>query len=438
MEIKFVKLGINGEGIGYLNHKPVFCMGVFPNETAEVEILDKKNGYYTAEVKKMIWRSKERVKTNYPYYIEEGCPLFPMKYDAQLKYKRKLLIEALYKYAKVKEHFVREVKPSPLTLGYRNSCKLPVQESDHKLVSGMYVPRTNHFHPITHSLIQDPVLEEARVHVLKVLNQHHLHAYDERKKTGVRYICMRIVDQNIQCTLVTGKDEINQDVLEDIMKTDHIQSLFQSINTDPKTASVFGSAPKLLAGEKTLSLRISDIELQLSPDAFFQMNTAQAVNLYQMAVNKIDKCETLVEAYCGIGTMSLLAHKKAKHIYGIENVPAAVENANANAEKNEIKNVSFQCGDASEEFLKIADEKQVDCLLADPPRSGMDDKMIQAILQVKPKRIVYVSCNPATLAKNLNDLKHQYHVVTIIPYDMFPHTPLVESITVLERDNYKD
>lgn len=136
--------------------------------------------------------------------------------------------------------------------------------------------------------------------------------------------------------------------------------------------------------------------------------------------------------------MSLLAHQKAKHIYGIESVKGAVENAKQNALSNHINNAEFLCMDAGEGLRKISSGRTVDCLIADPPRSGMDENMIQAILEAKPKKIIYISCNPATLARNLNVLKHQYHVVTIIPYDLFPHTPHVESLTVLERDNYTE
>lgn len=438
MEVKFVKLGINGEGIGYLDHKPVFCPGVFPNETAEVRIVEEKKNYAVAEVIKMIWRSKERIKTDYPYYIAEGCPLYPMKYEAQLFYKKKLLTEALYKYAHVKEHFVRDVKPSPKTAGYRNAMKLPVQQYQGKLVTGMYLPGTNHFQPIEHSAIQDPVLEKVRMEILNILNSHGCRAFDIKERSGLRYLCMRIVQNEVQCTLVTGRDIVSQELIKDVMNIEGVSSLFQSINTDSKNSGIFGSAPHLLAGKDTLDLKLDDITLAVSPDTFFQLNTAQAENLYQMAVNKIDRCDTLAEAYCGIGAMSLLAHKKAKHIFGIENNSVSIQNAKINAENNKIKNVTFICGDAGRELLKLHQKTAIDCLLADPPRSGMNQTMTDAVLQAKPKKIIYISCNPATLAKNLNTLKHQYHVVTIIPYDMFPHTPLVESITVLERDNYAE
>ena len=436
MKLTFRKMGINGEGIAYINHTPVFCDGVFPGESAEVEIVEDHPKYKKAVLKKITWFSKERIRTTYPYYVEEGCPLFPMKYPAQLSHKKQLLEEAVWKYARVKDHFVRDIHGSEITLGYRSQCKLPVQTSGGQLMTGMYVPGTNHFHPIRKSMIQDPVLERSRKYILRCLNQCDFKAYDEKKQKGLRYLVIRAIDGKVQCTLVTGKDTVSRELIDQIMRTDGMTGLFQSVNTDRKYLSVFGSSVVRLAGEDTMPVMINGITLQLSPESFFQLNISQARSLYEMAVSKIDPCQTLVEAYCGVGAMSLLAHDKADKIYGIESVKKAVVNAEQNAENNHIENTEFLCMDAAKGLLKIASERKIDCLVADPPRSGMDDAMIHAILQTKPKKIIYISCNPATLGRNLNDLKHQYHVVTIIPYDMFPHTPHVESLTVLERDNY--
>lgn len=434
MKMKFIKMGINGEGIGYGdNNIPVFCDGVFPGEEAEVEITQKNKTYWRAEVVRMVFRSKERIRTDYKYAIEEGCPLFEMKYSAQLAHKKELLEEALIKYGNVKRTFVRDIHPSPITLGYRSACKLPVQEDHHLVQTGMYVPGTNHWHVIERSLIQDPLLEKTRVKILKRVGRSHLHVWDSKEEKGLRYLVMRCIDEKIQVTLITGKDKVHKELIEDIMEIKEIQGLFQSINTDKKTTQIFGSEVRKLAGEDTQSVTMDDIILQLSPESFFQLNIPQARELYHMAISKIDPCDTLVEAYCGIGAMSLMAHAKAKMIYGIESIPEAVENASLNARSNAIDNTEFVCADAAQGLDQIAATVKVDTILADPPRSGMDDTMIASILKAAPKKIIYVSCNPATLARNLKELKRKYHVVTVIPYDIFPHTPLVESITVLER-----
>lgn len=433
MKIKFIKMGINGEGIGYVDRIPVFCDGVYPGEEAEVEITQKNKTYWRAKLVRISFFSTERVKTEYKYAEEEGCPLFAMKYPFQLQHKKELLEEALIKYANVKRTLVRDIHPSPITLGYRSQCKLPVQEDHHLVQTGMYVPGTNHWHMIDRSLIQDPMLEKTRVKILKRVGRSHLHVWDPKEEKGLRYLVMRCIDNKIQCTLVTGKDKVHKELIEDIMGIEEVQGLFQSINTDRKSVQIFGSEVHKLAGEDTQSVTMDGIVLQLSPQSFFQLNIPQARELYRMAIAKIDPCDTLVEAYCGIGAMSLMAHDKAKKVYGIESIQDAVDNAKQNAIDNHIDNVEFICADAAKGLDQIANKEKIDTILVDPPRAGMDDTMLTSIINAKPKKIIYVSCNPATLARNLKVLKQKYHVVTVIPFDLFPHTPHVESITVLER-----
>jgi 23S rRNA (uracil-5-)-methyltransferase rumA len=241
-----------------------------------------------------------------------------------------------------------------------------------------------------------------------------------------------VIDGKAQCTLITGKEHIPSVIIDKIMEIPGMESLCQSFNTNRKTNQIFGSPAKVLAGQHALTISMDQIQLQLSAESFFQLNIDQAEKMYQMAISKIDPCKVLVEAYCGIGTMALMAKDKANVVYGIESVPSAVENATNNARLNNITNTEFICDDAAHGLRKIAMKKTVDCLLVDPPRSGMDDEMLDTIMHVLPKKIVYISCNPSTLAKNLKVLKQRYHVVTVIPFDLFPQTPLVESITVLE------
>jgi len=212
-----------------------------------------------------------------------------------------------------------------------------------------------------------------------------------------------------------------------------LNSLYQSVDTTKQSNSFFGKNTKLLFGQKGIQVPFSSIQLHLSPEAFFQLNTEQAENLYNYAISKIDPCETLVEAYCGIGAMSLLASSKAKQVYGIELNPQAIQDAKKNARLNQIQNCEFICEDASEGVYRIAKKQKIDTLLLDPPRSGLNDGMLEAILKSQPNRIIYISCNPATLAKNLAILKQSYQVLTIQAFDLFPQTPHVESVVLLSK-----
>lgn len=432
MQIKFIKMGINGEGIGYKDRKPVFCPGVLPGETAEVRITEEAEKYCRAELIRITEKSKIRRPAVCRHQNECGsCPLMVMDYPYQLKYKKELLAEALYKYGNVKRHFIRDVKPSPELFGWRSQCKFPVRESAGVLTSGMYLRDSNHYRPIARCPVQDDTLESVRQAAADVLNRHHFPAFSG--KNGLRHLVLRAIDGKVQCTLVTGQDKISSRLVSDLTEIREIQGLFQSVNTEKNTVNIFGGRPVLLAGAGTIPVRIGGIDLELSPESFFQLNLKQAEQLYQTAAAKIDPCDVLVEAYAGIGAMSLMAAGKAKQVIGIENVREACANAKKSAERNHIENAEFICADAADGLYIAARNKHIDILLADPPRSGMDRKMIEAVRKVMPDKIVYVSCNPATLAKNLKDLKHDYHVVTVIPFDMFPHTPHIESVTVLEK-----
>ena len=431
------KMGINGEGIGYADRMPVFCEGALPGETAEVRITEKKDRYMHGEAEKIIRYSPARVKSICRFQKScGGCPLMIMKYDEQIKWKTELLAEALFKYGNVKRHFIRDFRRAKHTEAYRNQCRLPVSEFDGELVTGMYQANSNHFMTVRSCPVHDPLLEAVRTGVLRVLNSHHLRAYNPKTRRGIRGLMIRVLDEKAHVTLITGKESIPQEVIAGLMEIDHLAGLHQSVNTEKNTVGLLGKTVRTIAGEEKLALNIHGIHLLLSPDSFFQLNRAQAEMLYETAVTKIDACGTLVEAYCGVGAMSLMAASKAEKVIGIENVPNAVRNAEENASLNNIANASFICADAAEGLYKTAARHQIDCLLADPPRAGMDDAMIEAVMKVLPKKIIYISCNPATLAKNLKELKHHYHVESIIPFDMFPNTPQIESITILERDNY--
>ena len=434
VKLTIKKSGINGEGIAYRNHSPVFISGALPEETVIAEITAEKEKYAVAQLQKILVRSKRRVKPACRCQKEcGGCPLMTASYDLQKEIKVQLLEEALYKYGNVRSHFIRDMRGCEKELGYRNQLKLPVHEEDGKLTTGMFSADSNRFVAVRNCPVHDPLLEKTRVSVLKVLNAHHFPAWSLKRQEGLRYLIMRIMEGKIQCTLVTGRGTVPEEIASELAAIPAVSGVYQSVQSARKATEMFGTRPLLLAGEEDLSLTVKNIEFRLSPQSFFQLNTEQALKLYETAVSKIDPCDVLVEAYCGIGAMSFLAADKAKKIIGIESVKDAVRNAAETAERNGFRHISFMHADAAEGLRKIAETEKVGCLLMDPPRSGLDDTMIEAILAADPKKIIYISCNPATLGKNLKKLKHAYHVVTVIPFDLFPQTPHIESVTVLER-----
>ncbi|MBR2067630.1 MAG: 23S rRNA (uracil(1939)-C(5))-methyltransferase RlmD [Solobacterium sp.] len=432
MRIEFKKMGINGEGIGYINHTPIFCDGVLPNEIAEVRIIEDKKKYKKAELIKLIKHTKDRIKPICPHMKDCGaCKLMHLKPHAQTKAKIDILREALYKYAHIPSNKIGKMHNGE-DLYYRNQCKLPFAEVNGKLVNGMYKAGSNHFVQIDTCFVHEKRLEEIRKEILMILNKHHYHAYNQKTKDGLRYIVLRYLNHKAQCTFIT-KDTIKKETIDAIMAIKDMDGLFTSINTEKDSVDIFKGTVKCLAGNPTLSFPIEDIEFSLSPRAFFQLNTKQALALYKMAIQKIDPSFNMVEAYAGIAAMSMLAKDKVKHITAIESIEEAVENATQSAKANHIKHIDFLCADASIGLYKAARKEYIDTLLVDPPRSGLDDKMLEAILTTAPHTMIYISCNPSTLAKNLAILKKDYHIISIIPFDLFPQTPHIETLVKLVR-----
>lgn len=435
MKIKIEKMGINGEGIGYDNRTPVFVDGALRNELVDINIIERKKSYAFGKLNRVISKSKSRVNARCSYQGRcGGCPLMIMNYKEQLVSKKDLLKQSLIKYAHVNPRLINDVIGCDNIYNYRNQCKLPLAKVDNYLAAGMYVPNSNYFVEIDKCIIHEKGLEIIKNQVLEILNKYKYTAYDYKQKKGIRNIIARGFDNKYQCTIVSGEHPLSNECVNDIMAIDGMYSLWQSYNTNKKGVEIFGNKMILLGGQRYLPFLLNDLKLEISPRSFFQLNTIQANVLY----NTIDKFITkkynlIVEAYSGIGAISLYLHNKANEIIGIESIKDAVINANANAKANKIVNVKFVCDDAANKLLYISKNREIDLLVVDPPRSGLDDNMLVCILNSRIKEIVYISCNPATLGKNLSVLSERYKVEKIQPVDMFPNTPHVECCVLLTR-----
>lgn len=437
MKVRIEKIGINGEGIGYDNKKPVFIPQALIGEECDIDITEKNRTYERGKIKTIIKKSESRVK---PYCALQhrcgACTLMIADYKKQLEYKRDLLKQSLIKYAQINPKLIAPVMENPNPLHYRNQCKLPLSMEEHELVSGMYIPGSNYFLRVDDCPIHEQGLENIRKQVLKVLNAYEMRAYDYHQKRGIRTLVIRGFHDQYQVTLVSGDQPLSSDMIEELMKIEGIISLWQSINTVKKSPDIFGQKMILLAGERYLPLQLDHLQLHVSPRSFFQLNTIQASNLYQCVRDMVgDGNERIVEAYSGIGAISLYLKDKANEIIGIESIKDAVVNANANAQLNGCDNVKFLCADAADKLTYISKKQKIDVLIVDPPRTGLDDNMLSCILKSKIKDIIYISCNPATLGKNLAILKDRYEVKKIQPIDMFSQTAHVESVVLMSRKN---
>lgn len=435
MKVVIKKIGINGEGIGYIDKLPVFVPGARIDEEVDIHVVERKKRYAIGKVNRILKESKDRIKPK--CYVQSrcgACPLMDVKYPKQREYKQDILKQTLIKYAQINPRLVEKVIPSENVFGYRNQFKLPCANQEGRLVTGLYRTGSNFFIDVKRCIVHEDGLEKMREQILDVLNRFGYEAYDYHTKEGIRSIIVRGFEGNYQCTLVTGNTEIEQRVIDQLMKIKGMYSLWQSVNTVKKTVEIFGPKVTLLAGERLLPFTLKDLKLTISPRSFFQLNTKQALNLYETVASFVsENNDLIVEAYSGIGAISLFLKDKAKEIIGIESIKDAVVNANQNAKANNANHVSFVCDDAANKLEYISKKRKIDVLVVDPPRSGLDDAMLSCILKSKIKKIVYVSCNPATLGKNLDILQSRYRVEKIQPIDMFPHTAGIETVCMLVR-----
>ena len=426
-------MGINGEGIGYDHGVPVFIPGALMHETVDVKITQEKEKYKTAKLIRVIRKSKDRVEPECRYCDScRACTLMHLKYERQLNYKKQTLKQALKKYADI-DMPVSIIKNDNI-YHYRNKFKLPFGMEKGKIVTGMYESERGRFVPIEDCVIHEEVLEKVRKQILEIMNKYKLKAYNERTREGYRSLIMRTFNNKIALVFVVGDNTDLEPMLSDLTRIEEVSSIYYSVNTNKKYINALENDLVHVFGKNCLNARINDLKLVFTPKSFFQLNTRQAEVLYDEAVSLIDENdEEVLEAYCGVGVMSLMAARKAKHVTGVEIVPDAIDNAKKNARYNKIDNVDFVVGDSGSVMEEISKEKQLDCLIVDPPRTGLDEKMINSILNSNAKKLIYVSCNPSTLAKNLNVLKEYYNIESIRAIDVFSNTEHVESIVYLAR-----
>ena len=429
-------MGINGEGIAYNEGKPIFVPKALIDEFVDINITEKHPTYQRAELVSVIKPSKYRVVPKCKVQnVCGGCPLMNLTVAKQCEYKRDVLKETLIKYAGIDTSIVEPMVKSPDYLYYRNQLKWPVKMINGKLETGMYKEGSNHLVTIERCLVHDKRLEDVKNQVMRILNKYKQRDYYDKIEKGIRYIVLRGFDK-FQLTIVSGTNNFEQGMIDELMKIKGMASISQCINTGSDSHKIFTDDVRRLAGTKTIETEVNGIKIRLAPKSFFQLNKKQAENLYRKAIDLFEPAELMVEAYCGVGTMSLMALEKMDKVIGIEYVSDAIKNAKNNAKMNHFEDrTEFIVGDSADKLWEIVKERDVDALLVDPPRSGLDDNMLETIINSDIKQIVYISCNVSTLAKNLGVLKNFYNIERIIPFDMFTHTAHVETVVLMSKKN---
>lgn len=442
MTLTIKSLGINGEGIGYFKRKIVFVDKALPGEVVHAEVIEVKEKYATARLLRVVEKSKSRTVPPCPVYEEcGGCSLQHMDYQAQLASKREIVVESLRKYARLDNPPVADTIGMDNPWSYRNKAQFQVGKQGGKLIAGLYQAGSHKLVNLEGCRVQHDATSEIVQTAKQVVEELGIPVYDERKRTGViRTIVARVAfaTGEAQLTLVTataGIPRVKELLLELRTRLPQLVGISQNVNAQ-KTSLVFGDKTTLLWGKPTIAEKLGELSFALSARAFFQLNPEQTKKLYDQvkAAAKLTGSELVLDLYCGTGTIGLWLAPYAREVRGIELIPEAVDDARRNARHNQIGNVSFHVGRAEQLMPKWAKQGvRPDVVVVDPPRTGLDDALIRSLLDVTPEKIVYVSCNPSTLAKDVAKLLAKYKLVSVQPVDMFPQTGHVETVVLMSR-----
>mgnify|MGYP005798758275 CR=1 FL=1 len=441
VELEITDLSYEAMGVAHYEGLTIFVNNALPGEIVKAKILKVKKRFAFAKIEKIIKESPDRVSVKLNQWVQTGlASLAHIKYDKQLEFKRNQVINLLHK-AGLDQIKVDETLPSPEEIGYRNKAQVPVRTINGQLDIGFFRRHSHDLVPLTNFFTTDPEIDRVLVAVRDILRKYRVPAYDEIHNKGeVRYLDVRRskASGDIMVILVCLHNDFPQlpKVAAEISKIDKVTSII--LNHNPKKTNVIlGRNDYVVWGENQILDKIGDIKFRISPKSFFQINSLQTPRLYNLAIKKADlkADDVVIDAYSGIGTIGLSVAKHVKVVRGMETISDAVKDANANAKLNGITNAQYVTGKAEEVMPRWAEEGlKTNVIFVDPPRKGLTPEFIDAAAKTKPEKIVYISCNTATQVRDLQlFMEKGYHFNEITPVDMFPQTPHVESVTVLER-----
>lgn len=442
-EMTIEDLGSKGEGIGKINDFTIFVEGAIPGDQIEVRIIKVKKTYGFGKLIQIIKPSPKRVIPICPYVKRcGGCQIQHLDYPAQLEYKRKKVIDNLERIGKLTNIKVHPTIGMKNPFHYRNKAQFPVGIKDGKVQIGFYAPRSHDITDIPNCHIQDSISDKILTIIRKYIEDNKIPVYNEEDHKGlIRHILIRTAFQTKEimvCIVINGKTLPHKEkLIKELTQIFNMTSIVLNHNTK-KTNVILGEKITTLWGQDYITDYIGKVKFEISPLSFFQVNPMQTKVLYEKALEyaKLTGEETVWDAYCGIGTISLFLAQKAKQVYGVEIVEAAIEDAKRNAKLNNINNVEFFVGKAEEVIPKTYKEKGIkaEVIVVDPPRKGCDQALLETMVEMNPKRIVYVSCDPGTLARDLKILSEKgYTIEEVQPVDMFGHTMHVETVALIER-----
>lgn len=440
--VDIIDNGFQGEGIAKIDGFTIFIPNAIKGEKIRILIVKVLASHAFGKIIEIIKKSEYREDSDCKTYKRcGGCSLRHVKYSETLKIKQNA-VQSLVNKTLENKIIVEETVGMDIPYHYRNKAQYPVGlNKEGKPVMGVFANRTHEIIPIETCYIQNKQSEEIAKYIFNFLINHKIKLYDEKSGKGlVRHIVTKIgiKTNEVMCIIVINGNELPyEDILVDelIHKFGNIKSIVKNINTK-NTNVILGAESINLYGDGYIKDILGDFTFKISPMSFYQVNPVQAEKLYDLGVKMADigKNDIVFDLYCGIGTISLFMSKFAKEVYGVEIVEEAIIAAKENAYINNVTNTKFIAGDVEKVLDDLINVKKVipDIIMLDPPRKGLDNTSIENIRKVRPKKVVYISCNPATLVRDLAKLEDIYMVKSIKPVDMFPFTSHVECCSVLE------
>lgn len=440
--VEIIDNGFEGEGIAKIDNYTVFVEGAIKGEKCKILILKTTASHAFAKIVEIIEKSDFRCEPDCETYKRcGGCSMRHMEYEKTLDIKQEKVQNLINK------NFengidVKKVLGMGNPYNYRNKAQYPVgTDKNGKNIFGVFAKRTHEIIPVKDCLIQKSISSEIAEFILSEMDKFKISVYNEKTGKGlVRHIITKVgiyTNEIMVIIVINGKEMPNELTLaNNIMdKFSEVRTVVKSINTK-NTNVIMGDKNEAIVGRGYITDRLGDFIFKISPMSFYQVNPIQAEALYNLALEKanITKKDVVCDLYCGVGTIGIFASKYAKQVYGIEIVKQAVEDARINANLNDINNIDFICGDVEDAFDELIKKEKVkpDVIIVDPPRRGLDGKTIENIMKLKTGRVVYISCNPATMVRDLKMMEKMYEIEEIQPVDMFPFTSHIENIAILK------
>ena len=438
-EVEIIDMNHIGQGVARIDNFVVFVSDAITNDIVKIKITDAKKNYATGEIIEVIKPSRIRIKPDCAYSKQcGGCQLTHVDYKEQLKYKRNRVVSE-FRRAGVSfdEETIYDTVGMDEPYRYRNKTAFSVTEKNNEIQIGPYEQGTYNTVDINSCLLQSKAADDLVKAFKDLMVKYNIKVYDKKTKKGiVRNIVIRNNRKNeIMLIIVTAAENFQNKTLliDELSQIQNIITIVQNIN-NKNTNLIMGSKSIILYGEGVIIDTIGELSFTISPETFFQINPLQTEKLYQTAIEYADihKNDICFDIYCGIGTISLMAAKKAKKVYGVEIVDQSIINARENAEINNISNVEFYTGKAEEIIPELYKQNiKADIAILDPPRKGCEKEVIDTIINMAPKKVVYVSCNPSTLARDIKLLEQGgYELIKARPVDQFPWSVHVETVVL--------